>query len=137
MIVTPHVSHPGLEDHVAKAKSPDECVCPMCRAKLIGDQSGKVDARAATLIRANMKKIRGKCHCGQAFPLSAIRSHLRTCGPEAHLYPPKRKFGHEFKQPDFVLNKQTPSRQARHIAISDEEERAMLQAAIAASLATA
>ena len=55
-------------------------------------------------------------------------THLRACGPNAHLYPPRRKFGHEFRQPSFVGGQPAPS-----IDLAAEEE-AALQAAILASL---
>ncbi|KAH8098345.1 hypothetical protein JL720_1287 [Aureococcus anophagefferens] len=40
-----------------------------------------------------------------AFDDSGLREHLRSCGPDAHMYPPRRKFGHVFKQPAFVDKK--------------------------------
>ena len=117
-----------LEDHCAQASKPSECVCPLCRKPLVNDESGRVEASAATLVRANMKKLRGECHCGARMPLSRLRDHLRACGPNAHLYPPRRKFGHEFRQPSFVGGQPAPS-----IDLAAEEE-AALQAAILASL---
>ena len=116
-----------LEDHCAQASKPSECVCPLCRQPLVGE-SGRVEASAAALVRANMKKLRGECHCGERMPLSRLRDHLRACGPNAHLYPPRRKFGHEFRQPSFVGGQPAPS-----IDLAAEEE-AALQAAILASL---
>jgi hypothetical protein len=117
-----------LEDHCAQASKPSECVCPLCRKPLVNDESGRVEASAAALVRANMKKLRGECHCGARMPLSRLRDHLRACGPNAHLYPPRRKFGHEFRQPSFVGGAPPPS-----IDLAAEEE-AALQAAILASL---
>ena len=117
-----------LEDHCAQASKPSECVCPLCRKPLVNDESGRVEASAAALVRANMKKLRGECHCGARMPLSRLRDHLRACGPNAHLYPPRRKFGHEFRQPSFVGGQPAPS-----IDLAAEEE-AALQAAILASL---
>ena len=69
-------------------------VCPLCRKPLVNDESGRVEASAAALVRANMKKLRG-LPLRRAMPLSRLRDHLRACGPNAHLYPPRRKFGHE------------------------------------------
>ena len=117
-----------LEDHCAQASKPSECVCPLCRKPLVNGESGRVEASAAALVRANMKKLRGECHCGARMPLSRLRDHLRACGPNAHLYPPRRKFGHEFRQPSFVGGAPAPS-----IDLAAEEE-AALQAAILASL---
>ena len=118
-----------LEDHCAQASKPSECVCPLCRKPLVNDESGRVEASAAALVRANMKKLRGECHCGARMPLSRLRDHLRACGPNAHLYPPRRKFGHEFRQPSFVGGgASVPS-----VDLAAEEE-AALQAAILASL---
>ena len=93
-----------------------------------GARSALIEASAAGLVRANMKKLRGECHCGARMPLSRLRDHLRACGPNAHLYPPRRKFGHEFRQPSFVGGQPAPS-----IDLAAEEE-AALQAAILASL---
>ena len=47
-----------LEDHCAQASKPSECVCPLCRKPLVNDESGRVEASAAALVRANMKKLR-------------------------------------------------------------------------------
>ena len=118
-----------LEDHCAQASKPSECVCPLCRKPLVNDESGRVEASAAALVRANMKKLRGECHCGARMPLSRLRDHLRACGPNAHLYPPRRKFGHEFRQPSFVGG----GASAPSVDLAAEEE-AALQAAILASL---
>ena len=109
-----------LEDHCAQASKPSECVCPLCRKPLVNDESGRVEASAAALVRANMKKLRGECHCGARMPLSRLRDHLRACGPNAHLYPPRRKFGHEFRQPSFVGGQPAPS-----IDLAAEEEAAL------------
>jgi len=120
-----------LEDHCAQAAKASECVCPLCRKPLVGE-AGRVEASAAALVRANMKKLKGECHCGARVPLSRLRDHLRTCGPNAHLYPPRRKFGHEFRQPPFVG---APGGAAVSLPqMLAEEEEAALQAAILASL---
>ncbi|KAH8062240.1 hypothetical protein JL722_3153 [Aureococcus anophagefferens] len=91
-----------------------------------------VEAAAAGLVRANLKHKRATCHCGATVALSGLREHLRSCGPDAHMYPPRRKFGHVFKQPAFVDKKKDAP---RAFAVTAAEENAMLQAAIAASLA--
>lgn len=112
-----------LEDHVAKATGPADCVCPMCRSPLLVD--GRVDAKPAN-VRVRLKYVTGTCHCGAVLPLSKLRDHLRTCGPKSFLFPPRRKFGHEFKQPAFVTAKQKGP--------SGDWDQIQLQAALLASM---
>ena len=119
-----------LEDHAQKAARPEDCVCPMCRAPLVSPATGRVEAGAAGLVRAALKLKKGRCHCGARVALSGLREHLRSCGPDARLYPPRRKFGHSFKQPPFV---DPPRARASTVDLA-EEERRQIQAAILASL---
>lgn len=125
-----------LEDHVAKADKPAECVCPLCRAPLCDPTTLRVEARPAYQARARLKYLNGTCHCGLSLPLNKLRDHLRSCGPKASLFAPRRKFGHEFKQPRFVgannghNNQQHVSRRIDY----EREERLQLQAALLASV---
>ncbi|KAJ8604544.1 hypothetical protein CTAYLR_000986 [Chrysophaeum taylorii] len=121
-----------LEDHVAKAARPDDCACPMCRSKLC-DPQGRVDARPHAASRARLKYLTGYCHCGDSLPLNKLRDHLRHCGPKAHLFAPRRKFGHEFKQPSFSSSSSS-SRRGGDARLDTTDERLQLQAALLASV---
>ena len=129
-----------LEDHVAKASKPADCVCPLCRKPFCERPSFRVDAKPAAA-RFRLKHARGRCHCGAEMPLSKLRDHLRQCGPKAYLFPPRRKFGHEFKQPSFASTSSSSSAAAdkrRHgindDPISHRQEQLQLQAALLASI---
>ena len=120
-----------LEDHVAKATKASDCLCPMCRQPLC-DPKGRVEAKPAAA-RHRMKHELGTCHCGHTMPLNVLRDHLRQCGPKAtSLFPPRRKFGHEFKQPNFQTEN-THSRGGSYQPTSAQEQ-LQLQAALLASV---
>ncbi|KAJ1456302.1 hypothetical protein M885DRAFT_517770 [Pelagophyceae sp. CCMP2097] len=124
-----------LEDHVEQAAKPADCVCPMCRAPLCDAADGfRVDAKPALLVRSRLKHRKGRCHCGADVYLSALRDHLRACGSDSGMYPLRRKFGHEFKQPRFARAPGKPKPKPPQFEAANYDERMMLQAALLASV---
>lgn len=96
-----------LEDHVGKATSKKALSCPLCRADMCAvdeETTTRVCAKPAHSMRNKLKYATGQCHCGETLPLNKLRDHLRQCGPNSHFFAPRRKFGHEFKQPQFLLS---------------------------------
>lgn len=80
-------------------------VCPLCRTPLFNQKQQKVLTKPALKLRKKIAKAVGTCHCGLEMPLSALREHLRQCGPGASLglYSERKQYKNEFEQPPVIV----------------------------------